>query len=509
MTNELIRRRTAISGWLVAAGLALAPMLLPQAGYAAASGSITVAIGAEPATMLPRSACSYETNFVTDNVYERLTRRQPDGSVAGWLAESYTQVDPLTWRFKLRPGISFTDGEPLNADAVIATVNYYMDTKNPSRCYGDYSTITGVKKVDDSTVDLTTTTPDPTVPSRLLKMYVIAPKWLTTTPDDQAATTAVGTGPYQLSEWVKGDHITLTANPQYWGDPKPTIGTIHIVTRGEASVRASMVQTGEADVAINISKDQATALPKSVTEHTTEAVFVRLNTLNPILKDPKVRQAIAESIDTDQIMQALFPGVSTSLNGQIIRPSALGFNPDLKPYPTDPTQAASLVKEAGAAGQKLDLIVRTDLIPNVSELGEALQGMIQSTGLVVNIVPMEAAPWRNLLFANKEGQQRTDMMIISASNVQFDSSRVINFYFGTGQFSQADSQSFQAEIDKTAALTGAARAASYQAMWKEIQDNYWVIPLFGTDYIHGLSARVNWTPRDDGFVYFNTFTLSQ
>src|SRR5262249_37683933 len=136
------------------------------------------------------------------------------------------------------------------------------------------------------------------------------------------------------------------------------------------------------------------------------------------------------------------------------------------------------------------------------------QGMIKTTGLAVTIVPMEAAPWRDLLFANKEGQKRTDMMIISASNVQFDSSRVVNFYFGLGQFSHADSADFQAKIDKAGASIGPARVAAYQAMWKEIDDNYWVVPLFGIDYLHGLSRRVSWNPRDDGFVYFNTVTLT-
>jgi peptide/nickel transport system substrate-binding protein len=501
-------RRALLALGLLALGATAALPAIDDA-HAAASGQITVAVGAEPATLLPRNGCSYEANFVTDNIYERLTRRQPDGTVKGWLAESFQQVDDLTWRFKLRQGITFSNGEPFNADAVVATLTYYLTPNVASRCRGDYATVTSVAKVDDNTVDLKTDKLDPTVPSRLLKLYIVAPKWLTSTPDDKASVTADGTGPYTLAEWVKGDHLTLKANPNYWGDPKPTIETVRIVARGESAVRAAMVQAGEADVAVNISKDQASALPKSVTEHTTESVFLRLNTQNPVLKDVRVRKAIAEAVDTAKIMTALYPGVSSPLNGHIVRPSALGFNPDLKPYPVDLNDAKALVKAAGAEGAKLDLIVRTDLIPNVSELGEALQAMIEQTGLKVNLVPMEAAPWRDLLFANKEGQKRTDLIIISASNIQFDSSRVINFYFGLGQFSHADSKEFQDKMDKAAASSGDARVAAYRALWKEIDDNYWVVPIFGIDYIHGLSKRVEWTPRDDGFVYFNTIKLTQ
>jgi peptide/nickel transport system substrate-binding protein len=494
---------------ILAGAFAVMALMGASSAQAQASGSITVAIGAEPATMLPREACRYETNFVTDNIYERLTQRDGSGKVVGWLAESYQQLDDNTWRFKLRPGIKFSDGEPLNADAVVTTVKYYFNPDKASRCAGDYATIASASKVDDMTVDIKTSSPDPTIPSRLLKMYIIAPKWLTDTPDEKAALTAVGTGPYTFSEWVKGDHITLKANPNYWGNPKPTIGEVKIVTRGEAAVRAAMVQAGEADVAINISKDQAKSLPKSVVEHTTESVFVRLNTQNPVLKDIRVRQAIAEAIDSGTIRDALYPGVSSALKGQIVRPSSLGFNPDLQDYAFNPEDAKKLIQEAGANGAKLDLIVRTDLIPNVSELAEAMQSQLQDIGLQVNLVPMEAAPWRDLLFANKEGQKRTDMIIISASNIQFDTSRVMNFYFGMGQFSHADSPEFQAKMDKAAVLKGDARAAAYKALWSEAHDNYWVVPIFGIDYIHGLSARVNWTPRDDGFVYFNAMTLAK
>lgn len=495
----------------LAAALAVAAAIFVPTGaaLAQASGEITVAVGAEPETLLPRNGCSYSANFVTDSIYERLTRRQPDGTVAGWLAESYEQIDDLTWRFELREGISFSNGEPFDADAVVATLEYYLDPDTASGCVGDYATVIGVEKVDDFTVDILTDTLDPTIPSRLLKLYIIAPEWLANTPDEEAATTAVGTGPYTLEEWARGSHILLRANEDYWGDPAPSIETVRLVARGEAAVRAAMVEAGEADVAINISHELAGALPATASEPTTESVFVRLNTQNPVLADARVRQAIALSIDTETIMAALYPEVSSPLDGHIIRASALGYNPELDPYPYDPEQAARLVEEAGAAGSSVELIVRTDLIPNVSELAEAMQAMIAETGLSVTLVPMEAAPWRELLFANRDDQERTDMMIIAASNIQFDSSRVINFYFGTGQFSQADSPEFQEKLEEAGAIAGPEREPAYQALWQEIYDNHWVVPLFGIDYLHGLSARIDWTPRDDGFTYYNTFTLTE
>jgi len=478
--------------------------LAAPSAAAAEPGVLTIAVPAEPESLTPRNGCSYAAQFIADNIYERLTRRQPDGSIGGWLAESYEQLDPLTWRFTLKQGVSFTNGEPFNADAVVAGVKYYLDPNIPSRCVGDFVTLASAEKVDDYTVDVKTSKPDPILPAGFgLRFFVMPPQWLTNTPDTESATTAVGTGPYKLTEWEKGSRLTLEANPDYWG-PTPAVKTIRLLPRTEGQVRADMVRTGEADIAINLTHSAASEMPKTIVEPTTEAVLIRLNTQNPILSDANVRKAIALSIDTKTIVEALFPGVSSQLNGQIARKSALGYNPELTDYPYDPAGAAKLVETSGATGKSLDFTIRTDLLPNVGELAEALQAMIEQSGLKINLVNLDAAPWRDALYARKEGQQRTDMLISAASNVQFDSSRLINNYFGLGLFSHADSEAFQAKMNEVAAMSGEARVKGYQKLWKEIHDNYWVIPIFGIDYIHGLAERVDWQPRTDGFIDFAT-----
>src|SRR6185295_942340 len=114
---------------------------------------------------------------------------------------------------------------------------------------------------DDLTVDITTGAVDAIYPSRATRMWIPAPKWLATMPNDAAITQAVGSGPYQLVEFVKGDHFLLRANPDYWGPNKPTIGEIKILFRNEAAVRASMVQAGEVQVATLLTREAAKALP--------------------------------------------------------------------------------------------------------------------------------------------------------------------------------------------------------------------------------------------------------
>jgi peptide/nickel transport system substrate-binding protein len=507
MSPHLLRVLTRIA---VVAGIGVAWASFPSAGLAQPTGEITVAVPAEPESLLPRNGCSYTSQFVTDSVYERLLRRQPDGSFQGWLAESYEQLDDLTWRFKLRQGVTFSNGEAFNADSVLNGIAYYRNPDFTSQCISDYISLDSAKKVDDYTVDVTTRYPDPNFAASFGILSFMLPKdWLTNTPDTEASTTMVGTGPYMLTEWVKGSHLTLTANPDYWGEPKPTIQTIRLVPRDEGEVRAAMVKAGEADIAINLSPEQAAQMPKTASELTTEAVLIRINTLHPVLKDVRVRRAIAMSIDNETIMEALFPGVSSPLNGQIARPSARGYNPDLAPYPYDPAEAKRLVEEAGATGTELEFYLRSDLMPGVGELGEAIQAMVEETGLKIKLITVEAAPWRELLNARNEGQERTDLFISSASNQTFDSSRLINGYFGNGSMSHADNADFAARSAEVAALDGEERAAAYRELWQEVYDNVWVIPLFGFDYIHGLSERVDWSPRDDSFVFWNTVTFAE
>lgn len=471
------------------------------------ASEVTMAVPAEPESLTPRNGCSYASQFVTDNVYERLMRRGDDGALEGWLAESAERVDDLTWRFKLREGVSFSNGEPLNAQSVVASVNYYVDPAITSRCLGDFVNLASAEAVDEYTVDVKTSQPDGIFNIAFgLRFFVMPQGWISETDDLGTATTAIGTGPYVLTEWNKGQRLVLEANPNYWGEA-PSVERVVLLPRTEGAVRAAMVQAGEADIAINLTPEQAANLPQQLGEETTESILVRLNTKHPVLSDVRVRKAITLSLDTPLLVEALYPGVASVLQGQVARPSALGFNPDLAPYPHDLDEAKRLVEEAGATGKELTFSIRSDLLSNVSELAEAMQAMIEETGLVINLEMLEAAPWRDALYARKEGQQRTDMLISGASNHQFDSSRLINNYFGVGNFSHSDNEDFAAKSVVAAGLSGEERASAYRALWAEAHDQYWIVPVFGVDYLHGARESVAWEPRDDGFIYFNEIGL--
>ena len=148
-------------------------------------------------------------------------------------------------------------------------------------------------------------------------MSIPAPKWLAIDAQRRSITQAVGSGPYTLAEYVKGDHFLLKANENYWGPNKPKIAEIKIIFRNEAAVRASMIQAGEVQLATLLTPEAARALPAHVVELTGEVPLIRINTEHPVLKDLRVRQALNMAIDRKSMIDSLYGDVAEPAYGQI------------------------------------------------------------------------------------------------------------------------------------------------------------------------------------------------
>jgi peptide/nickel transport system substrate-binding protein len=478
-------------------------------------GSITMVIEAAPDTILPKDATTDNALFVLGNVYDALTARDwstGEPKLVGKLAESFSQsqTDPKTWRFKLRQGLTFTNGEPVNADAVVTMVASVTDQTKPGQSIDEFG-LNGANatKIDEYTVDITTKAPDAILPSRLVRMSIPAPKWLTSSPTDASITTAVGSGPYKLVEYDRASHFLLKANEDYWSTPKPTIAEIKIVFRNEAAVRTSMLQAGEVQLATLLTPEEARLLPKHLVELTGESVGIRINPEHPLLKDLRVRQAINMSIDRKSMIDALYGDVAEPLNGMLVRKTSLGWNPNLKEYPYDPARAKQLIQEAGAVGQSIELISRNGVVPRVGEVNELVADQISQSGLKVTVKSLEIGQWRALLRGVKPGDARSDLQLTAASDPVLDSSRVLINYYQCGGVSSAwCDQEFTAKLTNVLGLSGDARAKGFQELWATAHDQNVFIPLFGLNFIHGISPKLHWgTPRQDLIRNFNEWTL--
>jgi peptide/nickel transport system substrate-binding protein len=469
---------------------------------AAAKGSITVVLEAEPDTIQPKDATTDNAMWIIGNVYDALTWRTPDNKIVGRLAETFTQsqTDPKTWRFKLRQGIKYTNGEPVNADAVTAMVASVTNKDKPGQGIDEFG-LSGATatKIDDLTVDITTGAPDAIFPSRLVKMPIPPPQWIAGQPNDAGLQAAIGTGPYMMTEYARSSHFQLKANPDYWGTPKPTIAEIKFLFRNESTVRAAMLQAGEAQLASLLTREEAEKMPASFIEQTGEAVGIRINPEHPVLKDVRVRQALNLSIDRKSMIDILYGPVAEPLNGMMVRKSSLGWNPELKEYPYDPARAKQLVQEAGAVGQPIELISRNGVVPRIEEVTELIENQVNQTGLKMSVRSLEVGQWRTLLRQVKPGETRADLLVTSVSDPVLDSSRALINYYRCGAVNALwCDQAFTDKLTNVLALGGEARVKGFQELWATAYEQNVFMPLYGLNFIHGMSPKLHWgPPRQD------------
>ena len=476
-----------------------------------AAGQITIVIEAEPNTIVTKDNTTNNGQLVVDNIYDHLTARDnASGKMAPKLAESWTMVQPTTWRFKLRQGVTFSNGEPFNADAIVAAVEDLADPQRPGIGATDFGSLQSAARVDEYTVDVTTPTPDPILPDKLVHFAIPAPAWLKSAGLETRATQAVGSGPYLLTEFLKGQHLLFKANPNYWGQDKPKIGEIKLVYRTEQTVRGAMLKAGEVDLAYNIPPEQLGEVPRGIIEQSQETPMFRINAEHPVMKDIRVRQAIVNAVDTPGMIKSLYPeGIAEPVHGQLVRKGTLGWNPNLKPYPYQPDEAKRLMQEAGAVGTPVEFLARPGQFPRASEVSELIINSLNQIGFKATVRFLESAASTEALRSVKPDQKRPDLQMTSVSSPTLDSSRPFDLYYLCGGRNHIGcDEEWDRRYSEAKVLTGDARDKAFQGLWEYAYDKYWYVPLFGLNWAHGASARLQWTPRVDGQLVFTEIALN-
>jgi peptide/nickel transport system substrate-binding protein len=468
----------------------LASTVLPAAAWAQ---SITIAIGSEPSTLDPQLRDDGGERQVNDNIYETLVARTPTGELTpGLAAEAPSQVDATTWQFKLRENVKFHNGEPFNADAVVASVARVIDPANKSEQMAYFGTIDRAEKVDDLTVNLITKGPDPILPSRMYWMKMIPPGYAK---DGDLAGAPVGTGPYKFDSWNRGTDLKLVANAEYWGgEPQIDDVTYRFVT--EPGTRLSGLMAGEFDVITNLLPEFTQQVPKFAAVPGLETSVFVLGTDNEVTKDPKVREALNLAIDRKAIVESLFMGYATIAKGAHINPAAFGFNEKLDNYAYDIEKARALIKEAGAEGKPLVVIGESGRWLKDREQIEAVAAYWAQTGLNVTTDIQEFSRYLDSLMGTGP---RPDAIFIANSNELLDADREMSFiYHKDGAAASNSDAEMAGKIDAARVETDVAkRKALYDEVQQKGHDLNYTVPLFNLQDIYGMSERMDWKPRVD------------
>ncbi|MBI3976618.1 MAG: hypothetical protein HY331_00390 [Chloroflexi bacterium] len=415
------------------------------------------------------------------------------------LAERWERVEPTIWRFFLRKGVQFHNGQRFDADSVVWSIQREINPDLRSSALSYLATIAEIRKVDDFTVDVVTKGPDAIVPTRMFYAPILAAGQS----NEQLATKPIGTGPYKWVEWVRGQYILWTANESYWG-PMPKIKDVRFVARTESRTRAAMIQTGEADLAHLLSPEDVAVLgeKKSLSHPSLELAFVRFGTQNPVVQDIRVRRALVMAIDYDSIAKSLFGGFATPATGaQVITPLALGFNKDIRQYSYNLDEAKRLIQEAGARGAKLTLFTRAGFFPRVEELGEFLTTSWRAIGLNVEFRILDSAEFGKKIYAVRPEDGPADMILGKHDNDLYDSSKSAEGYLACGgRLSTVCEPEMDKLVKQAGSAAGEDRASFYRQAWARAQELIPWVGIVNFQVSYGKTERINWeggAPIDD------------
>jgi peptide/nickel transport system substrate-binding protein len=447
-------------------GALLLSACLAPAAWAQDAG-VTIVLNEEPDLLEPCMATrSNIGRVIMQNVSETLTELdvRGDAGLMPRLAESWEQQEDGNWRFTLRDGVTFSDGTTLDAADVVHSIERAFDaslTCESPRYFGE-ATVTATA-VDDLTVDIAVDPVQPILPL-LMSLVTIVPS---ETPLEFVRD-PIGTGPYTVTEWTPGQQVVLTRRDDYWGEA-PAVETATYVARPDPAVRAAMVAAGEADIAPSITQVDATDPAMDFPYLDSETVYLRLDATVAPLDDVRVRRAFNMAIDREAFIGTLVPD-SALLATAMYAPTTQGWNPDVQPFAYDPEGATALLEEAAAEGVAVDtpirMIVRSGNFPNVTEVAEALQQMLQDVGFNVELQFYEVAEFET--YHNKpyaEGRTPVALMAMHDNSRGDPSFSMFFKYHSEGRQSGISDPAVDDLIDRASAATGDER----NALWSELQ----------------------------------------
>ena len=406
----MIRRRTLLSTSL---GLPLAAGLAPGAVLAQRKkDTLVLAMTLEPPGLDPTAGAAAAIGEVVHyNVLETLTKIRADSTIAPLLALSWTVTpDNKTWAFKLRPGVKFHNGEPFNAATVKFAFERAAAEGSPNKDKAVFANIVNLSATDDLTVVITlkNTNPDFLFQIGQATAVIVEPK--------SAAgnnTQPVGTGPFKLDSWAKGNHLVLARWDGYRDAKAIALRrvTIRFISDGAAQVAALLA--GDVDLfprvsaAKSLSQFKADKRFQVLVGGSRAKTIVAINNKKKPLDDVRVRRAISMAIDRKQVIDGVADGFGAPI-GSFYVPGAPGYVDLTSVNAYNPERARALLKEAGIT-TPLELSLKLPPIPYARQGGEVIAAMLAKVGIVAKQENVEWAQWLSGVY----GQKAYDLTIIS------------------------------------------------------------------------------------------------
>src|SRR5262245_55083457 len=324
------------------------------------AGTLVVGLVAEPVNLDPPQVTDLNSLRVSRRIAETLVAFAEDSTpIVPWLAESWTvSKDGLWYTFKLRKGVKFQDGTPLDAEAVKFSIERQINPEHPANKLGKYpfagyflGNVKVVEVMDESTVRFVLKEPRASFLAILTAgaASIVSPtavrKW-----GADYALNPVGTGPFRYVSWQRGQQGVLEKNPDYWKGPgKADPVACRPIVEGQA--RLTELMTGAVDLIVGVPPDFVGQLEGSAKVSIAKQVgahvwYLGINNQKKPFDDKRVRQALNYAVNKDAIVNDVLKGTGTPSRGPVL-PETWGAEAALKAYAYDPPRAKKLLAEAG------------------------------------------------------------------------------------------------------------------------------------------------------------------
>jgi peptide/nickel transport system substrate-binding protein len=497
------------------------------------SGTLTIGLSADAESMDPYRVYQNAGFSVMYAIFDTLVTIAPDGSLGPGLADSWTSPDDKTLELKLHPGVKFQDGEAFDADAVRFSLDRIADidpaTNKPypvgdsrrlnSAFASNFASLDSVEVVDPLTVKLHLNAPDSGVLGNLGTLQMLPPHYYAQVGDAGFALKPIGTGPFKFVEWVKDDHITLEANPDYWNSPrgKPLVAKVIFRPIPDAATRISELATGGIQIMEDLPPDQAAQVKAAgdqavyLSDAHSIAIWLTTDkggnlakspgdqaTAIAALANPAVRRALNMAIDRKTIVATILDGFGEPMNSLWVSGDK-GFDSSLPAIAFDPAAARQILAQQGYPN---GFAVNMDICTcDNSAIYEAVVGMLANVGVAVTLKPAELNQFN-------DAWSKGDTNPMRGARLGFPVDPNTELYlwlYSKGYLSRYNDPAVDTLINQQAGLPaddyGPARVAILRQIAVQAQQDPPAIFLVGQGSLYGTVGKgLTWQPNVQGYI---------
>ncbi|MFE7390050.1 ABC transporter substrate-binding protein [Streptomyces sp. NPDC057582] len=482
--------------------------------------SFTWSLYAEPYTLDYALAYDYPPNTVLANVCEQLLRVTPDMKIQPGLAVKYTQPNPKTLVYTLRPGVKFHDGTTMTADDVVASLKRQMAPATGSPWASAFKNVKAIDKTGPLEVTIRLSKPD----VLLNELMAASPGTVESAAFLAKAGKGYGgpggkvncTGPYALTDWAQGDTITLKKHAAYWDRSlAPKADKVTFTFIEDPAARSNAFLSGTADGGYMVPSASLAQLRSSgkgtvLFGPNTAAADLAVLDFKGTLGDLKVRKALSMALDRKNIIKAAAGGIGVPSKAPAARgawalaPEKTDAYFDALPEPAYDLKAAKkLVVEAGATGRKVT-VATSSLAPEISVAANAVQAAGRQIGLDVQLKAVAPEAYSSI-FVDPDARKGLDLVITNGYDNTPDPLEFYQ-YLRTGDFGNYGKWSnaeYDAAFDRANAETDPAARADLTAELQRIAVRELpIIPLYETPYSVFLGSRVTGAPTGIAQLYY-------